>query len=399
LFTGELSCEHGTTSQDILFTSNSLAERMKDKDYSTLGITNNALISPELNFDKGFEKFLFGEDIPIKGRGLDTLGQMLESERSGEFSSRTEKYSKFFWESIRRADFSSLMTGARYLRSKISDQNVELNPDSGALYTNKLVKSYLKENKNSFVFLNYMEPHEPYNPPQEYGEKFVDDYQRIQKAYLGDVHGTKSFDRDLESEMVEGITGLYDAEIKYLDSRLEELWEILEEELDDFVLVIVGDHGENLGHYNGMWGHQFGIWERLVRVPIIVAGPDISDIDLEDNISIRELHDFIIGEKDLEDLGSKCVFAEYYGADGFFKNFTEENPLELEKEYGNIVFNRSKMIVEDDLGLISHTNAANFPFVAEGESFSEKVNSHEKESNLSNRLEDKFNSVLEDVDL
>jgi arylsulfatase A-like enzyme len=81
LFTGDLPCDHGTTSQSVSFDSVSLAEKMKEEGYDTVGITNNPLISPEIGFDRGFDEFLFGEDIGIKGKDLGALNHILEEER------------------------------------------------------------------------------------------------------------------------------------------------------------------------------------------------------------------------------------------------------------------------------------------------------------------------------
>lgn len=399
LFTGDLPNEHGTTSQDIFFSEDSLAEKMKARGYSTVGITNNALLSPEIGFDRGFEEFLFGEEIPMEYRNLETLEDILQKERSGEFDSRAEKYFQFILDSVKRRDFSSLISGGAYLKDKLFDQQVNLNPDSGALYTNELFKDRLRESKNSFVFLNYMEPHEPYNPPKEIGQEFVSDYRKVQENYLSDGPGTNFFDLDLDPDMIQGIRGLYDAEIRYFDSRMEELWNFLDEELDDFVFIFVGDHGENLGHYGGIWGHQFGIWERLVRVPVIIAGPSIPDFDLEENMSIRELHDFVLGEKDISDLGDEEVFAEYYGADGFFKNFDEMDSEQIREKYGNLAFNRSKMKVRGRRGLISSTRASDFPFLAKKGSFSEEGGDHGIKPDLEADLNKKFDMLLEEIDL
>jgi arylsulfatase A-like enzyme len=376
LFTGDLPCDHGTTSQSVSFDSVSLAEKMKEEGYDTVGITNNPLISPEIGFDRGFDEFLFGEDIGIKGKDLGALNHILEEERKDNYDSSLEKYFDFLTEVVRRKDVNSLFYGLEYIKSKISEnRKVRIKDDSGAKLTNKLAKERFENSEDDlFLFLNYMEPHEPYEPPSEHGEKFLDDYEAAQNQYLEEVHSNSSLDtlnRQTGEELENNIISLYDAEINYLDTKLEEFWNILNENSEDFVLIIVGDHGENIGHY-GMWDHQYGIWERLVRVPIIIAGNDIPEKMLEEKVSLRDLHDYILGDKKLSDLGKETAYSEYYGCDGFYKNFGGKDPSEMASKYGEMVYNKSRMIVSGEKGLIENTVADDFIFAESMDSFSEE---------------------------
>ncbi len=69
---------------------------------------------------------------------------------------------------------------------------------------------------------------------------------------------------------------MYDAELAYLDSRIGQLHTFLQQNglLDETILIITSDHGENLGDHNLM-DHQYCVYDTLARVPLIIRYPDI----------------------------------------------------------------------------------------------------------------------------
>jgi arylsulfatase A-like enzyme len=128
----------------------------------------------------------------------------------------------------------------------------------------------------AFVFLNLLEAHMPYAPPERFlrplgGSGFTrDQLLRIRHAPLqGLVPGSEPNPRDLE-----GLRLLYRAEIAYDDDLLGRLLDRLREagRLDRTIVVVVGDHGESLGDHPPL-DHQLGLWDALVRVPLIVRFP------------------------------------------------------------------------------------------------------------------------------
>ncbi len=76
-------------------------------------------------------------------------------------------------------------------------------------------------------------------------------------------------DSDLEL-----ISGLYDAEIASLDREIGHLVNALREDgiLNDTLLIIVGDHGENLGDH-GFVAHMFSLHRAIRHVPLVIRFP------------------------------------------------------------------------------------------------------------------------------
>lgn len=112
-----------------------------------------------------------------------------------------------------------------------------------------------------FLFLNYFDPHQPYDPPAEFSLGFVTE---------PDVHP-----RDNGNSLaVERIVRSYDAEILYLDFHLGRLFDGLRRlgVFDDAWIIITADHGELLGEH-GAFGHPGLVYQEAVHVPMIVKSP------------------------------------------------------------------------------------------------------------------------------
>ncbi|MFB6199694.1 MAG: sulfatase-like hydrolase/transferase [Candidatus Nanohaloarchaea archaeon] len=391
LFSGELPYHHGTTSQNMRFDSRSFVQDLKEEKYRTIGISNNALVSNNLGFDRGFDEFYDDkEEIYFKSEGLDALATVLEKERRHAYDYKLYKYLDLLKESIYHRDFRSILEGGRYL---LEDSVMR---DSGAEATNNFLIQKVKYSSSgrNFYFVNYMEPHQPYLPPAEFASEFLDSPEEAKKVYKEEIHGEGRDDK--RSEMRDEIIGLYDAEVRYLDSKLKELYMFLESELDDFVMIFVGDHGENLGEYGNEWGHQKGIWEKLVRVPIIIAGPEIESRDIESNISLRNIGDFIRGS-DVEEITSEKVFAEYYGWRGFLE-YADEN-IENKNISRKEADNQSKCMIRGQDGFIKNTELEASGFRAEKDKRGRGNLSKDIREKLEQQIEKKFDFDIMGIDI
>ena len=130
-------------------------------------------------------------------------------------------------------------------------------------------------------FLNMMETHLPYVPPREWALRFAP-YLRDEPeaaAFLKEFNHhamrwlipLKEPFTELQSRVIHD---LYDAEVAYQDHELGRLFEELERPAlrDNTLVLVVADHGEMLGEH-GFMGHGFGVYNELVRVPLMVRLP------------------------------------------------------------------------------------------------------------------------------
>ncbi len=69
----------------------------------------------------------------------------------------------------------------------------------------------------------------------------------------------------------------YDRSVRAVDDQIRRFWEALEAsgDADNTVLIVTSDHGEGLGDH-GNFAHEIELYDYLVRVPLIVAGPGVA---------------------------------------------------------------------------------------------------------------------------
>jgi arylsulfatase A-like enzyme len=124
-----------------------------------------------------------------------------------------------------------------------------------------------------FAYLHYVDPHDPYvSPPvAASGETPYD------PGYAGPVTGEWPHglfvgrleladpERDLRH-----LVALYDSEVRYADSQVGHVLDLLPPEvLADTLVVLTADHGEELGDH-GWWKHGISVYEEQLHVPLIV---------------------------------------------------------------------------------------------------------------------------------
>ena len=120
-----------------------------------------------------------------------------------------------------------------------------------------------------FLYAHYLDPHSPYEPPPGFRREFRTD------AYDVGPHSAQ-----LQSK--------YDAEIAAVDASLGRLLG----ELDELglagrtALVTVSDHGEEFNDHGG-WNHGYTMYDELLRVPLLLTLPGVTDGGLRVGEQVR----------------------------------------------------------------------------------------------------------------
>jgi len=146
---------------------------------------------------------------------------------------------------------------------------------------NILRKMLSERGKRPFFLLIWMlDTHLPYTPPRPFqrfsGRKgfyftsdsgvFKDWNKKIRKQNAGVVQYG-------DEEILE-LNDLYDSAVYFSDHQIREMTDVIKEEgaLDDTMIIITADHGENIGDHGHM-DHQMSLHSTLLRVPLIVRYP------------------------------------------------------------------------------------------------------------------------------
>jgi arylsulfatase A-like enzyme len=276
IFTGTYTSRHGTHAGHKSYAGKfrTIAEHLRSKGYETFGVTNNAWVTDEFGLARGFEQLRktwqyvpsdtdFGE-IKLTTSGVEQVITALKSFSNPNILS----------------NIINTIYGAHFYRRN----------DYGATRTNKLVREWLQDRSVDapfFLFLNYLEPHLDYQPKEQFTESFLpenstyDEARRVpQQPWKYNVGEIELTDHELDL-----LRALYRGEISYLDQRIGELRDIFEKEgeWDDTILVLVGDHGENIGEF-GLMDHQYSLHDTVLHVPLIITGGSFTGGGINDEL-------------------------------------------------------------------------------------------------------------------
>jgi arylsulfatase A-like enzyme len=127
-----------------------------------------------------------------------------------------------------------------------------------------------------FLFVNYMDAHNPYLPPAPYDTMFPGKdpgFTSVRYGRLMWEMNKKGLQRISDRDR-QHITSQYDGAIAYEDAEMARLLGRLEElELwDDTLIVITSDHGEALGD-RFLVNHGVSVYQDRVGIPLIVKYP------------------------------------------------------------------------------------------------------------------------------
>jgi arylsulfatase A-like enzyme len=145
-----------------------------------------------------------------------------------------------------------------------------------------------------FAFLHTYQVHAPYVPPLEVdgtvfhgrftsgeaGGMFRARYEVLRRRAEHDASQASRFLDDFPGRTaadVEFLRGLYHENVAYMDHQLARALGVWDRErgLADSIVVLVSDHGEQLGE-RGAFGHREGLEPELTHVPLIVCAPGLA---------------------------------------------------------------------------------------------------------------------------
>ncbi|MDY6761662.1 MAG: sulfatase [Candidatus Nanohaloarchaea archaeon] len=277
LFTGMYPSEHGADARSKYLPEDlpTLPGQLRDAGYTTVGVSNNLWLSPAFGTSRGFDRFELmwqyfdTKDIaaPLNAEdgAVSAVLSMLRNVAGGNPFKRAVNlvYGYLFRKSKRRA-------------KRTNDRVLSAVDDAGEPY---------------FLFVNYMEPHLPYRPPDGYAERFLPDDVSVQEARsLPQEPWDYVFgDEEMDGRM-DVLEGLYDAAVAYLDEQVGELVDRLECRTDrPTVFLVLSDHGENIGDH-GLMSHQYSLENTVLRVPLVMYGDGVEPGRIGEQRDLLDVH-------------------------------------------------------------------------------------------------------------
>lgn len=229
--------------------------------------------------------------------------------------------------------------------------------DSGADSSVQSFREWIQNNKADtgnisrrspfFSFFHLMEPHYIYGPKRPYHKQYND--QSVVRSLIKqrEIYTTRgryfAGETSISPQQMRRFVDLYDSEIRYLDSKIAEIFDELQRanEFENSLIIIMGDHGELFGEYD-LIGHHFSLSDELLRVPLFVKWPNgtnpVAANESEAFVSISNIFNTVInaaGESSSDEFdrvsleeqhmnNNKRIFAHYQAPESMLESFREQ---------------------------------------------------------------------------
>lgn len=239
-----------------------LGEILRDEGYRTFGASANTYISPVFGLDQGFDRL---ETLPLLVTNQHQFGHILRR-LSRRFGGPAPI------EAVRNV----LLSLERRFYWTVKGDVVELD----ATRVGDLFRTWMEEEPREpfFAYLQVLEPHATYIPPEEYARVYSDpayDGPPVKEhPPIAGIFAPVSTAPDVPPAQLRNMKDRYDAEIASMDGQLQPLWRWMDEQglPERTIVVLIGDHGESF-HEKGMWGHGHCLYEEELRVPLAIVWP------------------------------------------------------------------------------------------------------------------------------
>lgn len=207
-----------------------LPEVLQAAGYRTIGFANNINVAPLFNFQQGFDDYYF-----------------LEPE--------------FFFGATESAAQLTLYNQLRLIRERYLSRtkHVENYYQPGEVVTDRGLEWIEQHGAKGpfFLFLHYMDPHDPYFTHPWNGEALA-----------------RVADPNPNCSQADRYRTAYDNTITYLDEQLARLFAELKARgvYDKTMILLTADHGEEFCDHGGWW-HGQTLYDEQLTVPLIVKAP------------------------------------------------------------------------------------------------------------------------------
>lgn len=309
-----------------------LPEVLRQYGYRTYGFSNNDNFGQKANLAQGFDKFILFN----RAEGLQGYLLLARTIRTFLFTVKAK----------------GNLLGLVSLYQFITDENPR--QDYGAAQTVSAVKESIdaarSDNAPFFIMANFMEVHDPYGDSPE-GDRYLKELAKpisLEEArakediLTDDVYGYIAGTQKLSDEDDALLTALYDGDVHYVDSRVQEVFQTLRDRniLDSTLVIVTSDHGENLGD-NGLIDHVYDIRRSLTHVPLIIRLPGTftAGATVDNLVQSVDLFPTILDVAGITDWSRKEL-------QGISLLGTERRSIAIsEAEYANDTFTRTRYVL------------------------------------------------------
>lgn len=157
------------------------------------------------------------------------------------------------------------------LGEQVFERRADATMDSAIAYLQQIHKKPL------FTWIHLYDAHSPYNAPAPYTTQYDPEYQGTIKGSIQDITRLQSSHGETASALdLLHLRALYWGEVSYMDYQLGRLADVLRKQnvLDKTIIVIMADHGENLGEKQHFF-HGNDLYWPSMHIPLIIRFPAV----------------------------------------------------------------------------------------------------------------------------
>jgi arylsulfatase A-like enzyme len=254
IFTGQPPSLHRVETDDLAIDGRTpiLAEELRRRGWFTAGFWTGWYLAGEHGFDRGFMAY----------ENCMTDGELVDAR-------------------VRHSLDGESINGAWQALSQRDKQNHEdVTSENVVEHVSRVLEQVDAEDR-VFAFAHFFDPHYDLIPPAPYDTRF-------DPAYTGTIDGrnfwvnpaiwTPDKGRVVSDRDLEHLRALYRGEIAWTDAAVGKLIERLRADgrLDDTLIVIVGDHGEEFFEHQNR-GHRQSLYDEVLRVPLLIVPPGATE--------------------------------------------------------------------------------------------------------------------------
>lgn len=231
-----------------------LAEELAKQGYTTAGFHSNPHLTPLFGFDRGFDYYLGRE-----AKADETTFSRLQTAVRERVSPSSKVFDVLEWGyKTAGSKFGIQLGGTPYMPGE---------------QLNDRVLQWVRNTPSTderFIWVHYMDVHNPYYPHEGTVSEGIEKREAIRL-----FHKFTYPDATATAEELATLKTLYAGELAYLDRCLEELLAGLAATLDmeETLVVFMSDHGDAFDEHGFFYHPGEVLYDELVHVPLIVAGP------------------------------------------------------------------------------------------------------------------------------
>jgi arylsulfatase A-like enzyme len=240
----------------------SLSEILEKENFQTGIVTDTYHYwAPGMNFHRGFRQYVWvrGQELDGYRSPLPVTQEQVDAVFDPDVSGDLEGMKLFSTVSIQ----AHLANQAG--RTKEEDYQTPR-------VFNEALK-WLEESRNAgrfFLLLDAFDPHEPWDPPQEYVDMYDPDYSG--RGMIAPLYSTVNY---LSEPELKQMRARYAAEVTFSDKWLGIFLDGVRQlgMLDDTLLIFTSDHGHQLAEHDIIGKLPQGMFYELMDVPLMVRRP------------------------------------------------------------------------------------------------------------------------------